>query len=110
MKDNIYGNTPCFLDSKNLSKAQELDTDVIVYGVPFEGESTWGDYTGVELGPKQIRVCSARYSQYLPELNHIDVSEHLTMGDVGEVTFVAHDKKRRCENMEDLGWNFKRTN
>ena len=73
------------LNSKNLTSTDNLDTDVIIYGAPFEGESTWGDYTGVELGPKQIRVCSARYSQYLPELNHIDISEHLTMGDVGDV-------------------------
>lgn len=102
MKNNIYGNTPCFLNSKNLNQSNTLDTDVIVYGVPFEGESTWGDYTGVELGPKQIRLSSARYSQYLPELNHIDISEHLSMGDVGDVPFVAHDNKESYDNITDF--------
>ena len=29
------------LNSKNLTKSQTLDTDVIIYGAPFEGESTW---------------------------------------------------------------------
>ncbi|MCD8821797.1 agmatinase family protein [Staphylococcus gallinarum] len=102
MKNNIYGNIPCFLNSKNLTKSQTLDTDVIIYGAPFEGESTWGDYTGVELGPKQIRSSSARYSQYLPELNHINISNHLSLGDVGDVPFVAHDNKQSYENIEDF--------
>ena len=66
----------------------------------LKGESTWGDYTGVELGPKQIRLSSARYSQYLPELNHIDISEHLSMGDVGDVPFVAHDNS--YDNITDF--------
>ncbi|WP_251518649.1 agmatinase family protein [Staphylococcus sp. HKU1] len=100
MKQNIYGNVPCFLNGKNLTQSQSLDTDVIVYGVPFEGESTWGDYTGVELGPKQIRVSSARYSQYLPELNHIDISEHLSLGDVGDVPYIAHNNKESYKNIE----------
>src|SRR5699024_4015166 len=102
MKNNIYGNIPCFLGAKNLVKNKEngYDTDVIVYGVPFEGESTWGDYTGVELGPKQIRLSSGRYSGYLPELNHIDVFEHLTLGDVGDVPVVAHDNEKTFENIE----------
>ena len=100
MKQNIYGNVPCFLNGKNLTQSQSLDTDVIVYGVPFEGESTWGDYTGVELGPKQIRVSSARYSQYLPELNHIDISEHLSLGDVGDVPYIAHNNEESYKNIE----------
>ncbi|MCY1589060.1 agmatinase family protein [Staphylococcus pettenkoferi] len=100
MKNNIYGNTPCFLNSKNLVQSGTLDTDVIFYGAPFEGESTWGDYTGVELGPKQIRLSSARYSCYLPELNHIDVSEHLSLGDVGDVPFVAHNNEESYHNIE----------
>ena len=75
MKDNIYGNIPCFLGAENLVQKGVYDTDVIFYGAPFEGESTWGDYTGVELGPKQIRSSSARYSGYLPELDHVEVTQ-----------------------------------
>ena len=102
MKENIYGNVPCFLGAENLVKKGTYDTDVIFYGAPFEGESTWGDYTGVELGPKQIRSSSARYSGYLPELDHVDVTEHLTFGDAGDVPFVAHDNAQSYQNIEDF--------
>ncbi len=102
MKENIYGNIPCFLGAENLVKKGEYDTDVIFYGAPFEGESTWGDYTGVELGPKQIRSSSARYSGYLPELDHVDVKEHLTFGDAGDIPFVAHDNEQSYQNIEDF--------
>ena len=102
MKENIYGNVPCFLGAENLVKKGTYDTDVIFYGAPFEGESTWGDYTGVELGPKQIRSSSARYSGYLPELDHVDVTEHLTFGDAGDVPFVAHDNEQSYRNIEDF--------
>lgn len=102
MKNNIYGNIPCFLGSENLVQKGAYDTDVIFYGAPFEGESTWGDYTGVELGPKQIRSSSARYSGYLPELDHIDVMEHFTLGDAGDVPFVAHDNDQSYKNIEEF--------
>ncbi|WP_026859013.1 agmatinase family protein [Jeotgalicoccus psychrophilus] len=102
MKENIYGNVPCFLGAENLVKKGTYDTDVIFYGAPFEGESTWGDYTGVELGPKQIRSSSARYSGYLPELDHVDVNEHLTFGDAGDIPFVAHDNEQSYQNIEDF--------
>ena len=102
MKENIYGNIPCFLGAENLVKKGSYDTDVIFYGAPFEGESTWGDYTGVELGPKQIRSSSARYSGYLPELDHVDVTEHLSFGDAGDVPFVAHDNEQSYQNIEDF--------
>ena len=98
MKNNIYGQTPSLLGSNNLTKTEDYDTDVIFYGAPFEGESTWGDYTGTELGPKQIRLSSARNSTYLPELDHINVEDHLTMGDVGDIPFVAHDNEESYKN------------
>lgn len=89
----IYGNTPCFLGAANLVKKPELtgQSDVIVYGVPWEGAVTWGDYTGCELGPKAIRLNSARYSGYLPELDHIDIFEHLKLGDKGDVSVIPAD-------------------
>ncbi|EKU49037.1 agmatinase family protein [Staphylococcus massiliensis] len=100
MKKNIYGNTPCFLGGDNLSQTDDYNTDVLVYGVPFEGPCTWGDYTGCELGPKQIRLSSARYSGYLPELDHIDVFEHLSIGDVGDVSTVPHDVEATVNEIE----------
>ncbi|MEK5077976.1 agmatinase family protein [Solibacillus sp. FSL W7-1436] len=89
---NIYGNTPCMLGAKNLSKTKDYsEVDAIIYGIPWEGAVTWGDYTGCELGPKVMRLCSARYSGYLPELDHIDVFEHVRLGDVGDIDIVPAD-------------------
>lgn len=92
MTEMIYGNTPCMLGAKNISATKDVsDIDVLVYGVPWEGAVTWGDYTGCELGPKVMRLSSARYSGYLPELNDIDVFEHLRLGDLGDIDIVPHD-------------------
>lgn len=90
---SIYGNTPCFLGGENLVEQPEKikDVEAIVYGVPWEGSVTWGDYTGCELGPKVMRLCSARYSGYLPELNHLDVFEHMKIGDLGDVNVTPAD-------------------
>ncbi|GKV57242.1 agmatinase [Sporosarcina sp. NCCP-2222] len=85
----IYGNTPCMLSGKNISANKNFeDVDVIVYGIPWEGAVTWGDYTGCELGPKVMRLCSARYSGYLPEINDMDVFEHVRIGDAGDIDVV----------------------
>jgi len=103
MSENIYGNTPCFLGAKNISKSKDLDgIDAVVYGVPWEGAVTWGDYTGCELGPKVIRLNSARYSGYLPELDHIDVLEHLTLGDMGDLDVVPHDVDETMKRIENF--------
>lgn len=108
MSSKLYGNTPCFLDSENVSKTKDLSgLDAVVYGVPWEGAVTWGDYTGCELGPKAIRLNSARYSGYLPELNHIDVLEHLKIGDIGDLDVVPADVDEtmsRIENFADTLW------
>src|SRR5699024_8385254 len=91
-----------FLDAEKLVQKGEYVTYVIFYDASFERESNWGDYTGVELGPKQIRASSARYSGYLPEVDHIDVKEHLSFGDAGDVPFVAHDNDQSYQNIEDF--------
>ena len=88
----IYGNTPCMLGAKNLTKTKDYsEVDALIYGVPWEGAVTWGDYTGCELGPKVMRLCSGRYSGYLPELNHMDVFEHVRLGDLGDIDIVPAD-------------------
>lgn len=92
MTEKIYGNTPCFLGAAKAVDRSKIDgADVIFYGVPWEGGVTWGDYTGCELGPKVIRLTSARYSHYLPELNDINVADHLSMVDVGDIDVVPAD-------------------
>lgn len=91
MSEPIYGNTPPFLGAKNGTVEKTDDADVLVYGVPWEGAVTWGDYTGCELGPKVMRLASGRYSGYLPELDHIDVFEHLQLADLGDVDVVPAD-------------------
>ncbi|OZU88832.1 agmatinase [Virgibacillus indicus] len=92
-QEKLYGNTPCFMGGKKvkLSDGSANDRDVLIYGVPWEGSVTWGDYTGCELGPKVIRLNSARYSGYLPELNHMDVLSHYKIGDLGDVDVVPAD-------------------
>ncbi|MFC5602526.1 agmatinase family protein [Sporosarcina koreensis] len=92
MTETLYGNTPCFLGAKNISATKSFeDIDAVVYGIPWEGAVTWGDYTGCELGPKVMRLTSARYSGYLPELDHIDVFEHMKLGDIGDIDVVPAD-------------------
>ena len=90
-ENNIYGNTPPMLGAKNLTGASEYDTDVLFYGVPWEASSTWGDYTGVDLGGRRISKNSQRYSTYLPELDHINIEDHLSFGDVGDVAVNPHN-------------------
>lgn len=102
---NIYGNTSPFLGGKNLTDSKTYDADILVYGVPWEGACTWGDYTGCELGPKQIRLSSARYSTYLPELEHINVSDHMTFGDVGDVSVIPHDVPETMNRIESFAEN-----
>ncbi|HEX7064908.1 MAG TPA: agmatinase family protein [Bacillales bacterium] len=102
----IYGNTPCFLGAEHLVDHPEKteNVDVIVYGVPWEGAVTWGDYTGCELGPKVMRLSSGRYSGYLPELDHLDVLEHLKLGDMGDVSIVPADVKQTMTNIKEFAW------
>ncbi|KAB7708152.1 agmatinase [Bacillus aerolatus] len=106
MSNNIYGNTPCFLGAKNISKDKATnDVDAIVYGIPWEGAVTWGDYTGCELGPKVMRLCSGRYSGYLPELDHIDVFEHIKLGDAGDIDVVPADVDETMRRITEFTGN-----
>lgn len=101
--NNIYGNTPCFLGAKNISGDKNTEgLNVTVYGVPWEGAVTWGDYTGCELGPKVMRLVSARYTGYLPEIDHLDVFEHLKLGDMGDVDIVPADVEETMRRIEDF--------
>ncbi|GGF97451.1 agmatinase family protein [Paenibacillus abyssi] len=99
--NNIYGNTPTFLGAKNISADKNTEgLDVSVYGVPWEGAVTWGDYTGCELAPKVIRLVSARYTGYLPEIDHLDVFEHLKLGDMGDIDIVPADVEETMNRIE----------
>ncbi|WP_087972530.1 agmatinase family protein [Oceanobacillus rekensis] len=104
MTEKIYGNTPCYLGGKKVSLKDTSfqDRDVLVYGVPWEGAVTWGDYTGCELGPKVIRLNSARYSGYLPELNHMDVLSHYKIGDLGDIDIVPADTLETMNRIESF--------
>src|SRR5690625_267884 len=101
MKSNLYGNTPCFLKADNSSKSKNVSKyDAVVYGVPWEGAVTWGDYTGCELAPKVIRLNSERYSGYLPELDHLDVLQHYRLGELGDVDVVPADSEETMERIK----------
>lgn len=103
-QEKIYGNTPCYLGGKKVSLDDDtyIDRDILIYGVPWEGSVTWGDYTGCELGPKAIRLNSARYSGYLPELDHIDVLSHYTIGDLGDVDVAPSDTMKTMQRIENF--------
>ncbi|MBG9785131.1 agmatinase family protein [Shouchella lehensis] len=105
MTEPIYGNTLPFLGAKNGTVERIKDADVLVYGVPWEGAVTWGDYTGCELGPKVMRLSSARYSGYLPELNHIDVFEHLQLADLGDIDVVPADVEETMKRIQTFSRN-----
>lgn len=106
----LYGNTPPFLGAINGTTDSYEEADVLIYGVPWEGAVTWGDYTGCELGPKVMRLCSGRYSGYLPELDHLDVFEHLTLADLGDVDVVPADVEETMNRIASFAkdiWNTK---
>ncbi|RSL35186.1 agmatinase [Salibacterium salarium] len=105
MTEYVYGNTPCFLHSKKINDTNHEHVDAVVYGVPWEGGVTWGDYTSCELGPKSMRLASGRYSGFLPELDAIDVFEHLTLGDLGDVTINWNDPEETMERITDFTKN-----
>ncbi|KZS47036.1 agmatinase [Paenibacillus glucanolyticus] len=99
----IYGNTPCYLGAKNMVTNPDVDDiDVIVYGIPWEGAVTWGDLTSCELGPKMIRLSSARYSGYLPELNHLNVLDYIKLGDMGDVDVVPSNVKQTMDRISSF--------
>ncbi|TSB48578.1 agmatinase family protein [Alkalicoccobacillus porphyridii] len=102
MSEMLYGNTPPFLCGINGTTDSIDEADVLVYGVPWEGAVTWGDFTGCEMGPKVMRLCSGRYSGYLPELEHIDVFEHLTLADMGDVDVVPADVEETMDRIESF--------
>ncbi|MFB5661044.1 agmatinase family protein [Alteribacillus sp. HJP-4] len=93
----VYGNTPCFLNSKKVAAKNAGQVDAVVYGVPWEGGVTWGNYTSCELGPKSMRLSSGRYSGFLPELDGIDVFEHLSLGDIGDITINWNNSEETME-------------
>lgn len=81
----IYLDVPSFLGSRVVSNKRDLEgCDIAVIGVPWEGELTWGSWSGCELAPMYVRKASLRYSGYIPEFN-IDVSEHYNLCDYGDV-------------------------
>ncbi|GAK01369.1 agmatinase family protein [Geomicrobium sp. JCM 19055] len=110
MSEYVYGNTPTFLGAKWAVDKDERGADVVIYGVPWEGGVTWGDYTGVELGPKSMRIASARYSGYLPELDHIDVFESLSLADMGDVDIIPAEVENTMHRISSFSkdvWNKK---
>lgn len=73
-----------------------------MYGVPWEGAVTWGDYTCCELGPKVMQLSSVRYTGYLPELDHLDVFEHLKLDDKGDIAVTPTDPKDTMKKIREF--------
>lgn len=97
----LYGATPTFLGLDHQpDPAGAKDLDVVFLGVPWEGEVTWGNYSGCELAVKTIREASARYSAYLPEYD-LDAGAELNMADGGDVTVTPTDAGATMKSIHD---------
>lgn len=87
----LYGDTPPLFGSRVLRSPSDLrGIDLVALGIPWEGAVTWDTWSGCELGPKVMRHASLRYSGFLPEFD-INVWDHLTLGDYGDVSVTNHD-------------------
>jgi len=96
----IYGDTPSFLGCSVVDQNMvPSGFDVVVAGVPWEGTVTWGSFSGSELAPKSIRHAAARYGGFLPEYE-IDLFDHLTLADAGDVTVYSGDAERTMQSVK----------
>jgi len=95
----IYGDTPSFIGCPIITKKNIENTDVAIFGVPWEGTITWGSYTGCELAPKAVRHAAARYGGFLPEYD-INLFDYLTIGDFGDVNVSPGDPTETMEKVE----------
>lgn len=97
----IYLDVPSFLGSKAVSNKEELkNCDVVILGIPWEGELTWGSWSGCELAPMHIRKASLRYGGFIPEFN-VDVLEHYNLCDYGDVCIEKSDTIKTFKNIYD---------
>jgi len=98
----IYGDTPSFLGGTIVNQ-DEIPSgfDIVVAGVPWEGTVTWGSFSGCELAPKSIRHAAARYGGFLPEYE-IDLFDHFTLADAGDITVYAGDAERTMRSVREF--------
>ena len=97
----IYGNTPSFMGSQPVRNPAELrDLDAVVAGLPWEGTNTWGSWSGCEQTPKACRSASLRYGAgYLPEYD-IAVTDHVRLGDLGDLPTHPNDTAKTFAGFE----------
>jgi agmatinase len=91
----LYDQVPSFLKSDVVQEKEKLkEYDFAVIGVPWEGRLTWsgysGGYSGCELAPRKIRMASARYNGFIPEIG-FDFFDVLNLCDWGDVSVVLGD-------------------
>ena len=80
----VFSGVPSFLGLPVVRQKEELnDHDFVVMGAPWEGVCTYGGATFVENATKTIRIASARYGSYLPELD-FDLFDHFSGADYGD--------------------------
>jgi len=81
----IYGGVPTFLGLPKINSKEDIaNSDVVVFGVPWEGICTYNGFSGCELSPKTIRAASVRYCGFMPEYG-MDVFDHISGGDYGDI-------------------------
>ena len=80
----VFSGVPSFLGLPVIRQKDELGKhDFVIMGAPWEGVCTYGGATFVENATKTIRISSARYGSYLPELD-FDLFDHFSGADYGD--------------------------
>ena len=95
----IYLDIPSFLGSRVVKVKSDLGKcDVVFIGVPWEGEITWGSWSGCQLAPMHVRRASLRYGGFIPELN-VDVLSKYKICDYGDVCIDLGNQERTFNNI-----------
>jgi len=88
----VFSGVPSFLGLPVARRKEELaGHDFAIMGTPWEGVCTYGGATFVENATKTIRICSARYGSYLPELD-FDLFDHFSGVDYGDAPVKNGDR------------------
>ena len=95
----VYLDVPSFLGSKVVRDKNNLkECDVVFIGAPWEGEITWGSWSGCQLAPMHVRRVSLRYGGFIPEFN-IDVLAKYRICDYGDACIDPDNQDKTFNNI-----------
>jgi len=97
----VFSGVPSFLGLPVVRRKEELrGHDFVIMGAPWEGVCTYGGATYVENATKTVRICSARYGGYLPELD-FDLFDHFSGADYGDAAVKNGDRDFTFQSVGD---------